>query len=517
MKGPAATQYEKLANGPREQFLKRAQHNALMTIPSLVPLDGHTQDSHLMEANQGFGAQGVSHLSARIANNMLPAGRGHMRFDLPPAEKMKNQGEEDDDVTKLLGIAEQLVTAEVEGAGWRDTANQSVQQLMVAGNVLENVLPNNVVRLFRLDQYVVRRDHAGRELEIIVEERFDDDGLPADLRKLTGSTTPAPKGGVSKGSPEHKYHCLYSWIKWDADRGIYTFEQEFLGKTVKGTEKDYDKGEVLNWRALRWMAIPGEDYGRSYIEELSPYLRTLEGLEKSLVEQSAMAARNFVVVRPGALAVGLKNKISRAYNGDVVIADPDAMELKSFENVAGFQIVAQYHERLTGQLSRAFLLLSAGQRDAERVTAREISRDIQEVESVLGGIFTNLSRNMLGWRTEVLIQQMQRDEKLPKWEEGAVTPQILTGLEALSREQDVFRAEQIAGIIQTLGPQAIHSIKIPKVVGRAVTGLGMPDAVRTESEAQAEQQRVAELEALQQGVGAALGRGALGGEAEGEA
>ena len=227
----------------------------------------------------------------------------------------------------------------------------------------------------------------------------------------------------------------------------------------------------------------------------------MEGLEKAMLEQAAMAARNFIMVRPGATGGGLKNRLTKAYNGDVIIGDPESVELKTFENSGGYQLTATQVDVIRGSLAKAFVLQSAGQRDAERVTATEIERDIQELEAALGGNFSSLSTSIMEGRTRVLIQQMQASEKLPAWPKGTVMPTILTGLEALSRERDIARAMQAGQIAAAFGPEALDVVKVEKILGRAFIGLGFPDAVRTPEETKAlrdqrqQQQVMAEMAA----------------------
>jgi hypothetical protein len=148
-------------------------------------------------------------------------------------------------------------------------------------------------------------------------------------------------------------------------------------------------------------------------------------------------------------------------------------------------------------LARSFLLLSGAQRNAERVTAAEIERDISEIESALGGNFSTLSKDMMEWRTKIMMKQMKTQQKLPDFPDGMVVPVILTGLEALSRERDVTRAMQVAALVQAFGEEAVANVKLDKVIGRALVGLGFTDAVRNEDEAAAwKQQQAQQQQAL---------------------
>jgi hypothetical protein len=484
-----------LLSEKRWQFLERARHNALLTIPSLISLMGHDGRTHLIEPYQGLGAMAITHLSSRMVSRMIPAGRPFMRLALSAEEMMELEGEIPEDTERALALAEQLIQGEVETADWRTSTLMSLQQLIVAGNVCEHQMLDNTIRVFRLDQFVVLRDYAGNVLEAMIEEKLTPDTLPEDVPTPTNTT-----GGTEAADEQVK---LYTWIKRFNKEGgdVYHVHQEVNDQKV-GVEIEYDLA-ALPWNFLRWSVTPGEDYGRAKVSEHVADLRALDNLEKAMLEMAGMASRNFIMIRPTATGVGLKNRLSKASNGSVMMGDPDSVELKSFDNTAGFQITASQVETLRQSIAKAFLLLSGGQRDAERVTATEIERDIQELEAALGGNFSTLNTQMMERRTRILIANMIDQGKLPMDVLGT-EPTVLTGLEALSRERDVQRVMQVANIVQAFGEGATDVIKLNKVIGRATIGLGFADVVRTQDEIDEIQKQKAQQAQMEQMIGPAI-------------
>jgi hypothetical protein len=480
----------------RWQFLERARHNALLTIPSLISLLGHDGRTHLIEPYQGLGAMAVTHLSSRMVSRMIPAGRPFMRLALSAEEMMELEGEVPDDVERALALAEQLIQGAVEAADWRTSTLMSLQQLIVAGNVCEHQMLDNTIRVFRLDQFVVLRDYAGNVLEALLEEKLTNDTLPEGM---SGGT--AAGGSEAMADEEVK---LYTWIKRTNKEGgdVYSVHQEIEDKQVGGEPIEYAL-DALPWNFLRWSVTPGEDYGRAKVSEHVADLRSLDALEKSMLESAAMASRNFIMIRPTATGVGLKNRLSKAANGSVMMGDPESVELKSFDNSAGFQITAAQVETIRQSVAKAFLLLSGGQRDAERVTATEIERDIQELEAALGGNFSTLNAQMMERRTRILIANMVLNGQLPAGVLGT-EPTVLTGLEALSRERDVQRVMQVANIVQAFGEGAADVIKLNKVIGRATIGLGFADVVREQDEIDQRQKQREQQAMMQQMAGPAI-------------
>lgn len=485
-----------LMSEKRWQFLERARHNALLTIPSLISLMGHDGRTHLIEPYQGLGAMAVTHLSSRMVSRMIPAGRPFMRLALSAEEMMELEGEVPDDVERALALAEQLIQGAVEAADWRTSTLMSLQQLIVAGNVCEHQMLDNTIRVFRLDQFVVLRDYAGNVLEAILEEKLTNDTLP---QGMSGGT--AAGGSEAMADEEVK---LYTWIKRVNKEGgdVYSVHQEIEDKQVGGEPIEYAL-DALPWNFLRWSVTPGEDYGRAKVSEHVADLRSLDALEKSMLESAAMASRNFIMIRPTATGVGLKNRLSKAANGSVMMGDPESVELKSFDNSAGFQITAAQVETIRQSVAKAFLLLSGGQRDAERVTATEIERDIQELEAALGGNFSTLNAQMMERRTRILIANMVLNGQLPSGVLGT-EPTVLTGLEALSRERDVQRVMQVANIVQAFGEGAADVIKLNKVIGRATIGLGFADVVREQDEIDQRQKQREQQAMMQQMAGPAI-------------
>jgi len=482
----AKERYDRLFTD-REQFLQRARHNALLTIPSLMPLEGHDHQSHLVEPYQGLGARVVVHLASRNTSAFMPAGRNYMKFELPPAAKMANNGEEDPDVSRGLSLMEAIIQGKVETVGWRPITFQAMQQLIVAGNVCEHSLDDDSIRLFRLDSYVVRRDHKGVVAEFVIEERFDKDTLPAEWDKH------APAQATAETEI-----FMYTWGRIaDDGKGVKFYK---VTQEIEGVEIGSENFPIarLPYRFLRWSATPGEDYGRAKVEEHIADFRSLEALDKALLELSALASTGYIFIRPGANTQGIRNRIKQALTGDTIVADPETIDFKAFNVNQAITTVETQAQTLRSNIAKAFLLFSAGQRDAERVTATEIERDLQELEAALGGNFASLIGDMMGARTELLVDNMEERQELPQLPDidgERVKPVILTGLDALSRERDASRAMQAAELLNSFGSpeQVLPHVKLGHIIKPALVGLGFAGATRTEGERIAEEERQAEL------------------------
>src|SRR5690606_27278268 len=89
-----------------------------------------------------------------------------------------------DDVLRGLAISENVITAETERKRWRQPTYVALLQLIVTGNALEEMLPDNTIRVFRLDQYVVVRNPLGQLTELLIEEQLSPASMDDELREL---------------------------------------------------------------------------------------------------------------------------------------------------------------------------------------------------------------------------------------------------------------------------------------------------------------------------------------------
>jgi hypothetical protein len=501
----AKARYEAL-RFKREVFLSRARRCAELTIPSVLPPAGISASAPMHEPYQGIGSRGVTNISSRLATALLPPGITSFRLSVAPKVLLKaTELIVPKEVELNLAKSELLIQSEIERSGWRAPTNLTVQLLVVTGNALEQVLPDNRIRTYRLDQYVVARDPTGIVLEIVIEERISPLALPPEAQSLVPQK--------AKNNPMDLVE-LYTHVK-RTPKGSYSVYQEVEGKKVPGSVGVYKKN--CPFMAYRWNLVPGEDYGRGKVEEHIGDLRSLEGLEKAILDGAAVAARNLIFVKPNATGGNLKSKIAKANNGDVIVANPDDIAGFKFENVQALQLAAQHAATLRQQLAEAFLLNSSIQRDAERVTAYEVRKMAEELEGNLGGIYSMLSQDMQAPRLQRLIMQMQSKDELPDWPDDMISPIITTGLEALGRERDIERVRVAGELVTGLGPEAAEYADTPVLLAKGLTALGLPAAVRSEEKVRELRQQKAMMKAMESGAAGVMqtaGEQALGGQTQ---
>ena len=482
--GPVKQRYTHLSVA-REPFLAKARKCAELTIPSLIPPEGNQNPAEFKTPYQSVGARGVNNLSAKLMLTLFPPNAPFFRLTVGQYELQKALREEvalpairggmsmaearqlmveqeqtiHQELEKSLAAVERAAMREFELGGNRPTDSEALKHLIVAGSVLRFCPPNDKAksRIYTLANHVVKRDPDGTVLEMITKEGVSPLSIPAETREACGIA-------MDDEAVNKRYDLFTRIQRMNDESGEYwAVDQELNGVTVPGSEGQYEIDECP-WLALRWIKVDGEDYGRSHVEEYLGDLISLEGLSQALLEGAIAAARCLVMVNPNA-ASGTKLKdVARAKNGAVIPGKAEDVTFLRSDKYHDLRTPAEQIQKLTQDLGHAFLLTSAVQRDAERVTAQEVRLMAQELETALGGVYTTLAQEYQLPVVTNLIVSMQKRGSLPELP-AAVKPVILTGMDALGRNSEYQRLVEWLNVIRAL-PQ-------PEEVAMRIDYLGL--------------------------------------------
>lgn len=493
-----ASMYNKY-HSSRAPFLERAYECSELTIPSLLPREGHTGSSDLPTPYQSLGARGVNNLAAKLLLALFPPNTPFFKLavddftleELTQQEGMRAQVEEG------LNRIERAVQSEYEARAMNVSLFEALKHAIVVGNVVLYIAPSGELKVFHLGRFVVKRDTMGNVMKLIVKESVSMGSLPEATRaELIGSMS---DDEVEKAltSDIDLFTCVKrtesGWKVW----------QEVKGVVIESSKGEYPEGKSP-WIVLRWTKIDGEDYGRGYIEEYLGDLKSLEGLSQAILEGSAAMAKLLFLVNPN----GTTNKedIANAENGAVVdgnAADVTTLQANKF---ADFRVALEQANTLTERLSFAFLLNSAVQRNGDRVTAEEIRFMAQELEDALGGIYSILSQELQLPMVSRIMLQMQKARRLPALPKGVVRPVIVAGFASLGRGQDLSKLTQFVQLVSQLSnlPPELNKDDIIKRIGTAL-GIDLKGIVKTAEQLEAEQQRAMQQQMALQATGPLAG------------
>ena len=492
MSKTASSLYSELESS-RESYLRRARDCSVLTIPTLVPPQGHSNATAYETPFQGVGARGVNNISAKLLLTLFPPNASFFRLMIDPYKLKKLGGGEQvkTEMEKALAEIENAVAKEVETSALRVPIFEALKHLIVSGNALIYFPDDGGMRVFKLENYVVKRDPFGNVLHIVTKESIAPSALPEEARKLL-ETSEAQEYNedYSHENSVDLFTCVHRRDnKWE----VY---QEVNKQIIPESEGEYaiDKCPFI---PLRYSRVDGDDYGRGLVEEYLGDLRSLEALTQAVVEGSACASKVLFLVNPnGTTKI---RSLSDAKNGQFVsgnVVDVNALQLQKYGD---FRVAKEVMAEIQTRLAFAFLLNTSIQRDADRVTAQEIRFMAQELETALGGAYSILSQEFQLPMVSRLMERMSRSGRLPKLPKNdLIRPLIVTGVEALGRGNDLTKLDLfLSGLAQIFGPEAMMQyVNVEDYLKRRATALNIDTdgLVKSAEEMQAQKQQAQALQ-----------------------
>lgn len=494
-------------NSRRSGVLQRARAAAELTIPSIMPPEGSDVNTELFTPYQSLGARGVNNLASKLLLALLPPGTSFFRFQLDDAVKAA-LGEGNKEVEEAMRKLENTGMRKVEAGNLRTVLYSVLKHLIVAGNSALHMPAKGDARMFRVNQYVVVRDAQGTVTEAVLKETVSPTTLSDEIKEaceIKQVDSLRDEEGVD----------IYTIVKLVKGGKTVEYHQEINDKMVPQSE-GRNKVEESPYVFLRWTAVDGEDYGRSLVDDYMGDLRSLEGLSKSIIGFSAVASKIILLLHPNSSTD--KRALAKANTGDIVTGDIRDIDVLQLEKYADFQVAKSVVDELTLRISHAFLLQSGTVRNAERVTAVEVRAMAQELEDVLGGVYTVLSRELQLPIVHRIMAQMKSAKEFPSIPsvngKAAVSPIIVTGFDALGRghELNKFRAyfSDLAGV---MGPERVLALfdeeKLAKTFATS-HNIDIAELLKTEEQRTAETQQAQSQQLMDKAAGPVAGAVAKG-------
>lgn len=466
--GQAKVRYEQLKRA-RENVLLQAREAARLTIPGLVPEEGATDPHQVTE--QPFtsnGARLVNNLSAKLLLALFPPERPFFRLDIGP-DVAAEMGAALGEAQAALADISRSAMVLAEDSASRTIWMEAIRHLVVAGNVLTYQPDDGAqMRMWRIDQFVVTRGRDGLLREAVILD-------PLYASELSEEVRAACNVEYDPTKPEdNKKVDLFTHIYVNG-ANMEHYEE------INGIEVPGSRGSVAventGWQALRWQAVPGSDYGRSYVTEFAGDFLSLEDANRSIIKFAIEAARILRLVDPNA---GIDvEELSAAESGDWLTGLADRIQTLQLDKSQDFQIVWNLATSIERRLSQAFLIASNAIRDAERVTAEEIRAIAQELEDSLGGTYTVLSAEVQRPYAARLLYILQRQSKAPKLPES-VTTVIVTGFNALGANHEVASLREWLNMLkESFGAEyVVQTVDAHEVALRLGVGMGVIDVAK---------------------------------------
>ena len=482
----------------RSTFDREAKESSKLTLPSLIPESTTGTRAKIKTPFQAVGARGVNSLASKLLFALLPPSTAFFKLSIDSLELLK-QGQEglETEIDKGLRTIETALMNEIEISNDRVAMFEALKHLIVGGNVLL-YLTDDGLKVYPLSKFVCKRDAVGNVLEIITQESVSPKALPSEFLE------------------QIKQKENYDEKTMDADLDIYTYVrrvnddfmwyQECKGEKIPGTD-GRSKVDVSPWITLRFVRIDGEDYGRGYVEEYRGDLISLEALMQAIIEGAAASAKTIFLVNPN--GVTRAATLAKAPNGAIREGSASDISVMQVGKGADFNVSFSAIQRIESRLEYAFLMARSVQRDAERVTAAEVTMMANELENSLGGIYSILTQEFQLPYLKRRMHMLVRSGKAPKLPEKIVKPKIVTGVQGLGRGNDRNKLVEFIGTVsQALGPDIMRQyMNVDEAIKRLANSIGIDTAnlVKTQEEIQAEQQALQQQQLIQSLGPAALG------------
>lgn len=487
--------YAKLES-TRKVYTDRAEKCAELTIPMAFPKESDTSSTKYETPYQSIGARGVNNLTSKLMLALFPPNAPFFRLSL--GDEVRAQLGDDpatvQEWERALSKIERQITNYMESHQMRVTTNEAMTQLILAGNVLLFLPPKEGgMKLYRLNSYCLSRDGIGNTTEIVTKESIAYGALPPEAQRCIEGDNIEP----------HKAYDVYTHTYLDGE--VYRSYQEVGDNIIPGTEQTYPK-DASPWIPLRLRKMDGESYGRSFVDEYLGDLKALEALSKSVTEVAAIASNIIFLVNPNAQT--RISELQKAKPGDFVRGRLEDITALQINKTGDLQVTTAAVQSIEARLSYAFLLNSAVQRNAERVTAEEIRYVARELEDTVGNIYSILARELQLPLVRRFMNQMTGTGAIPDLPQGSrgVEPTITTGIEALGRGHDLAKLDTFIRYAQVF-PEAFQTaVKQNEILSQIATALGLDasSVVKSEQEIEQEQQQAMQMQMAQQLVPQAM-------------
>lgn len=449
----------------KKPVLDRAELCADVTIPYVINTDGRKESDDL-ERNyvQSLGAKLVNSLTGKFMLSILPPNQPFFKLQ-PEREALEAVSDGDaakaDEARKILSMRENDIMNNIEKRGIRPDLYTAMRLLIITGNAL--LLPREETKGYRvidIANYAVIRDGEGNLIKLVLKEMLTYGTLTEDQKTVLT---------IESKNDEDEVELYSGWIL-DED-GSYTYLQS-IGDDIVGKEETINKDE-LPFILLRWTKLDGEDYGRGYVEEYLGDFISYRNMRDVLVKGSMVMTKILFMMKPNAFTDA--KDIQDAENGAFINGQEKDIDILQIGKSQDFSIAFKVHDDLKRTLSEAFLQGSNAVRDAERVTTREIQMIAEELSQSFGGIYANIAEDI----QLPLIHAELREMKIDLGDD--VTPVVVTGVDALGRNQELGKINAMLSEFANLGAVVGHekvaeTLNVDAIAHAIVNNVGVAGA-----------------------------------------
>lgn len=443
------------SNGLRERVKRYAE----VTLPFLVSDESDTGQEDEQLDYQSYGAQLVNNLANVMTTTLFNPARPFFRIDANEKTmgELREIFDTDVQVKKRLGEIEREGLKQFNKTNSIAQYTQAEKLAIVTGDAVIKSDPDGTKTVYSLPSYVLKRSNTGSVYTCILKEVIDVANMPQDLIEQ-----------IKKAYPQREQVHIYTGMY--LINGRWKVWQEVENDQIKIahlTEGSYPKGKLpYDFRA--WELKHGRDYGVGLVEQYAGEFEAYSHWSKAVVDYTTILTDLKILVSP----MGQTNirDVNESASGAAIPGDEADVHVLSY----GVTSVGDYLESRAGDIRRrlgaVFLLTTAVTRDAERVTAEEIRRNVLDLNKAHSGNYANAAIQLQVPEAKRILQRVGDELK-------EIDVIVLTGLEALSRESELDRWRGFFADLKVLAevPENIlQKLDVDGLITVLGTGHGVP-------------------------------------------
>lgn len=500
-----------------QQVLDRARMASAMTKPWVLPPQSQTKDDKLPERYQSIGSRGIMNLGGKMLLALYPPGVNWFHFVID--EKFMQADDVADEEKQVLldfmMARELMVQARLEAANlsvrhrrrstFRSRKRAVVDQLLITGDTLEYLDDDFRLKAFKRDQYTTKRDSATDVLYHTIHEKVD--GLSLSDEQLAMADITA--SDMQDKPADKRMLDLYTKVEWQPRAKTWLIRQEVESHVIVESEEP-----VSPYFSTAFELASGDDYGRGFVELNQGDLNTLNELEQRLLEFAGTYSKMLTAKDYDSQ---VRDEDLNKPSGSIIQAKVQSGQVQDIALLAmqggiNFNVVLEASNRTSASLAKAMMMDSAVLPEQERVTAAQVRRLASEIDGALGGMYAPIADDQqvpMIQRASYVLERDGEFQAIPDQFAKEIRIAAATGLDALSKDQDLQRLLTFSQIIGQFGEQALARIDIGTLVREVARNqrIDAPGLVKTDAQMQAEQAAQQESAILQQAAEKAIDTG----------
>lgn len=477
-----------------DKLISDCEKYALWTMPSLFPMRwmrAANQNGNIPVEHdyQSVGAMLVNGAAPKITSLLFPVRQPFFRLDLNEKTKADFQEKVGEmDMKAFSSDIERKACLQMFKNASYSVLQRFVSLLIVTGNALLYRTPDQKMIAYSLHNYVVKRDGAGTVMCIVLREYVAFSTLPMNIQHQIGAN--------KQYKPDDEV-TLYTKVERAMLKGkvVYEATQEIAGNAVGG--KDVYPENLCPYIPAYWEIANGDSYGSGQVKKFAGDFAKLSDLSKALTFYELEACSVINLVKPGATTD--MQALNNATVGSYVQGNPQDIAKHESGEYQKIQQITNSLNIIFQRLAPVFMY-KANVRDAERVTQAEIRQGAEEVDNLMGGVYSALSTQI-----HSRLAFLGTKESFPELEatlsSGGLEFEVLVGLAALGRSAELNMLTQAAQVVSAIVPalkQTSARFDENRLIDTIFTSYGLNIADYTYTAEELQQQQAENQAAMQQ-------------------